>query len=71
MRIIAIPARTKLCARWEVVKVLEVFIREGVSITGGMHSETDTVMKVSECFKPHSEHCDEKKVAAHLFFLGG
>ena len=35
MRVNTTPARTGLCARWEVVKILEVFIREKVWISGG------------------------------------
>ncbi len=51
VRVNTTPARTGLCASWEAVKVLEVFIREGTWITGDKHSGTHTARKqVSDCF---------------------
>ena len=44
VRMNTIPARTGLCTRWEVVKILEVFIREKVWISGGMHTGKHTEM---------------------------
>ena len=66
-----IPARIGLCARWEAVKILEVFIREGVWITGDKHSGTNTAkIEVSDCFSRTVNIVTKKnqKMAVRLFF---